>query len=177
MTAVVPTFAAAPVLTTKRMRLRKPDAGDMAAYTAYCTGPRTKFAGGPFSEVQAFEKLCEMAGQWVMRGYGRYVMELDGRAIGHVGPLHVDSSQLPEFTWTLWDGTLEGQGYPTEAAIEVRRHLFNDLGWSEMIVRIMPDNKGSRRIAEKIGATLTDEPAPAWFAGCLTYRLDAKVSA
>ena len=53
----------------------------------------------------------------------------------------------------------------------VQAHLFDDLGWPAMIIRIMPDNHGSRRIADRLGARLTDEAAPDWYEGALTYRL------
>lgn len=162
---------AATSLATDRLVLRQPDLRDLAPYTAYCASERAKFVGGPFDSVKAFDKLCAMIGHWTLRGYGRYTITRGDTSIGHVGPLGIDDSQVPEFTWTLWDGAHEGHGYATEAARAVQAHLFDDLGWPAMIIRIMPDNHGSRRIADRLGARLTDEAAPDWYEGALTYRL------
>ncbi|MEO0937847.1 MAG: GNAT family N-acetyltransferase [Pseudomonadota bacterium] len=162
-------------IITPRLTLRQPQAGDLPAYTAYCTSNRARFVGGPFDETKAFEKFCAMAGHWTMRGYGRYVMDLGGQPIGHVGPLGINDS-LPEMTWTLWDAAAEGQGFATEAAMAVWDHLHTQ-GWPEMIIRILPDNTTSIAIARRIGAIQTDEAAPAWYEGALTFRLRSEVAA
>ncbi|MEX0308901.1 MAG: GNAT family N-acetyltransferase [Tateyamaria sp.] len=164
-------------LTTARLELRKPQAGDLPAYAAYCASDRTKFVGGPFAAAKAFDKFAAIAGHWILRGFGRYIMERDGAPIGHVGPMQLDATQPPEFTWTLWDGDCEGQGLATEAARRVRDHLLGELGWPEMIIHVMPDNTGSIGIAERIGAILTDNPPPAWYEGAVVYRITAKVGA
>lgn len=164
---------AATTLTTDRLTLRQPDYRDLAPYTAYCTSDRSRFTGGPFDAVQAFDKLAAMIGHWTLRGFGRYTIMLGEQSIGHVGPLAMDDSHAPEMTWTLWDPAAEGHGYATEAARRVQAHLFDDLGWTDLIIRILPDNHGSRAIAERVGARLTDEPAPAWLEGALTYRVEA----
>ncbi|MEM9871295.1 MAG: GNAT family N-acetyltransferase [Pseudomonadota bacterium] len=161
-------------LSTARLTLRMPHASDLPAYTAYCASDRARFVRGPFTAPQAFEKFAAMAGHWTLRGFGRYVIERNGAPIGHVGPMQLDDSQEPELTWTLWNGAHEGQGLATEAALRVRDHLIRDLGWPQMVILIMPDNTGSVRLAERIGATLTDIPAPDWYAGCRTYRLTAE---
>lgn len=167
----------ATTLTTDRLTLRLPQAADLQAYTAFCISDRARYVLGPFDAVQAFNKLCAMLGHWTMRGFGRYVMDLGGRGIGHVGPLAMDDRYIPEFTWTIWDPAAEGQGLATEAALAVKTHLFEDLGWTEMIIRIQPENAASCRIAERIGGVLTDEAAPDWYPGAVTYRLTAKGAA
>ena len=164
---------AATTLRTDRLVLRQPDLRDLAPYTAYCASDRSRFVRGPFTAAQAFDKLAAMIGHWTLRGFGRYTIVLGNTSIGHVGPLAHESNQPAEFTWTLWDGACEGHGYATEAAIRVRDYLLGDLGWTHMIIRILPDNIGSRRIAERIGARLTNDTAPDWYPGSLTYRLEA----
>lgn len=158
-------------LSTPRLTLRTPEAGDLPAYTAYCASDRSRFVGGPYSAVQAFDKMAAMIGHWSLRGFGRYVIEVDGRAAGHVGPLQMDDSHAPEMTWTLWDAAHEGHGYAHEAAKTVASHLMEDQGWRELVIRIMPDNTPSRRLAEKLGAVLTDDPAPHWMPDATTYWL------
>ncbi|WP_147110599.1 GNAT family N-acetyltransferase [Tateyamaria sp. syn59] len=170
-------MTAATTLTTDRLTLRQPQASDLPPYTDYCASPRTQFVGGPFDAAQAFDKFAAFAGHWALRGFGRYIMQQDGAPIGHVGPMQRDHRQPPEFTWTLWDSRYEGQGLATEAAAHVRDHLLGDLRWPEMIVHILPDNSGSIGIAERIGATRTDDTPPAWYEGAVVYRLTAEVSA
>ena len=162
----------AETLITSRLILRQPRASDLEAYTRYCQGPRTKFAGGPFTAVNAFEKMAEMIGHWTLRGFGRYVIECEGEPIGHVGPLAVHPG-TPEMTWTLWTDDAEGHGYATEAARKVADHLFNDCDWTALDIVIQAANSGSIAIADRLGARLTDRPAPDWYQGAVIYELDA----
>jgi len=162
---------AADTISTERLTLRRPGRDDLAAYTAFCASPRSVFVKGPFPASRAFEKLATMVGQWALRGFGRYVMVLDDAPIGHVGPLSYCDNTTPELTWTLWDGAQEGRGFATEAARAVARHLFDDLNWDQLDILVLPDNNGSIRVAQKLGAALTDRPAPDWYQGCHTYEL------
>lgn len=168
---------AASTLTTARLTLRQPLPADLAGYVAYAMSDRARFVGGPFDEAQAFARLGAMIAQWPLKGYGRYVMMLGEHAIGHVGPLAREDDHTPEMTWTLWDGAFEGQGLAAEAAQEVVRHLFDDLQWPAVIIRIEAGNKASLRLAEKLGATRSDGSIPAWSPDVLTYVLRARVNA
>ncbi len=163
----------AATLTTERLTLRRPEAGDLMAYQTYCASSRTRFVRGPFTAAQAFEKFAAIIGHWTLRGFGRYIMEHAGEPIGHVGPSAVEDANLPEMTWSLWDGTYEGQGLASEAASAVWTHLAQDCGWRTMLIHILPQNVGSLRIAERLGAQRTDLPAPDWYPNCLTFRLSA----
>lgn len=159
-------------IDTARLSLRRPGAGDLPAYTAYCASARSRFVRGPFTPVQAFEKLAMMIGQWDLLGFGRYVIHHDGQPIGHAGPMAFGTSDIPEMTWTLWQDTAEGQGFATEAAQAVCQHLLGACGWGQMVIRVQPDNTRSMRIADRLGARRTYEPAPDWYPGCVTFRLD-----
>ena len=46
-----------------------------------------------------------------------------------------------------------------------------------MIIRVLPQNVKSVRIAERLGAVRTDRPAPAWYPGAVTYRLTGGATA
>jgi len=164
-------MSVARIISTPRLTLRAPEAGDLGAYTAYCASDRSQYVGGPYNAVQAFDKLAAMIGHWPLRGFGRYVITHDTGPVGHVGPLQMDDSHAPEMTWTLWDGAHEGQGFASEAADAVRQHLLDEQHWPELIIRIMPNNTASRRLAEKLGAKLSDDPAPHWMPNAVTYWL------
>lgn len=166
---------AAPVLESDRLRLRRPQASDLDAYTRYCSGDRTVFVGGPFPAEKAFEKLAAMIGHWDLRGFGRLVLtdQDTGRALGHVGAMQLSTAEPPEFTWTLWDGTDEGKGYAFEACECYRDFAITELGFSKMIARVVSENTRSRQLAEKLGGVLNeDAPAPDWLEGCVTYDFD-----
>ncbi|MEM7525568.1 MAG: GNAT family N-acetyltransferase, partial [Pseudomonadota bacterium] len=59
-------------LETERLVLRRPAASDRAAYTAYCVGDRSGFAGGPSTAEAATKSFYALMGQWDARGYGRW---------------------------------------------------------------------------------------------------------
>ena len=163
----------AETLHTDRLTLRRPEAGDLPVYTAYCASERSRFTGGPFAASKAFEKLAAMAGHWELRGYGRYVMVHDGQPLGHVGPLQFGDTDAPEMTWTLWTGVAEGQGFATEAARHVAHHLLVENGWPRLGILILPDNRASMGIATRLGARRTDAPAPDWYPEATTWHLTA----
>ncbi|AMY70198.1 GNAT family N-acetyltransferase [Frigidibacter mobilis] len=162
-------------LRTERLLFRKPGASDLAPYTAYCQSDRTRFVGGPFDGIQAFEKLAAMIGHWDLRGFGRLVIvhRTTGRALGHVGALHLNTDEVPELTWTLWAGEDEGKGYATEACRAYRDHARTELGFSFMIARIVQDNLPSRRLAERLGGILNETASPpGWMANAVTYDFE-----
>lgn len=161
-------------LHTERLVLRKPDASDLVPYTLYCKSDRTRFVGGPFTDIQAFEKLAAMIGHWQLRGFGRFVVvhRATGRALGHVGAMQLSTEAMPELTWTLWAGEDEGQGYATEACEAYREHVRYELGLSALTAHIMQDNHSSRRLAERLGGVLNLEAQPPeYMAGTVTYDI------
>lgn len=163
-------------LITERLKLRKPKGSDLDAYVTYCTSERIKFAGGPFNPSDAFEKLATMIGHWDIRGFGRYVIELDGRPIGHVGPLAIDDADKPELTWSLWEDAVEGHGYASEASLACAKHLLQYCGWTCLLILILPDNVRSIRVAERMGARiLAGAEAPGWYPEAVTYHLTAEM--
>jgi [ribosomal protein S5]-alanine N-acetyltransferase len=159
-------------LQTERLTFRMPNASDLIPYTSYCLSDRSGFVGGPFDSVQAFEKLAAMVGHWELRGFGRLIFtdRSTGRALGHVGALHLNEGEVPEFTWTIWSGDDEGKGYATEACRAYLDHARNGLGLSAMIARIVQDNLPSRRLAERIGGIQNmNALPPKWLANSVTY--------
>ena len=168
---------AAQRLETARLVLRRPRASDLNAFIAYATSERSRFVLGPFDEVRAFDKFASMAGHWDLRGFGRYVIVHEGAPVGHVGPLQMRAEALPEMTWSLWQDAAEGRGFATEASEAVIRHVMDDCRWPGLIMRVLPENAASLRVAERLGARRTDEPAPEWYPGALTFRLSREMAA
>jgi RimJ/RimL family protein N-acetyltransferase len=160
-----------PVLETARLVLRAPQAADAPAFVAYARSDRTRFVGGPKPAPLAYEKFCSLIGHWIARGFGRFVIEakVDGAAMGHVGPLLLDDSGLPEITWTLWDARHEGQGYATEAARAVLDWLPGATGIDSLWTQIHQDNYASQAIARKLGGVV-DPAHTGWMPGAQTWR-------
>ncbi|MFM2389984.1 MAG: hypothetical protein RLZZ437_1539 [Pseudomonadota bacterium] len=162
-------------LLTDRLVLRRPLGTDLPAYRAYCMSDRTQFTGGPYSAAQATEKLAAMIGHWDIRGYGRmfFCDRTTGRAMGHVGALHLLETDVPEMTWTIWSDTDEGKGLAQEAARAYLHHIRALRPFPALQAHIEPDNHRSRQLALRLGAVFDpDATAPDWMPKALTFRFD-----
>ncbi|RFP88592.1 N-acetyltransferase [Rhodobacteraceae bacterium 63075] len=158
-----------PTISTERLTLRPFEMRDLDGYLAYYTGGRTDGVGGPLSRQNAVNRFFAMAGQWALRGYGRYAISLSDTAIGHTGVLHSDPADPAELTWTLWTDAQEGQGYATEAA----QAVLSEWTGPALIARIAPDNAASIRVAERIGMRFDSEATPRGCAPSMhTYRAE-----
>ena len=159
-------------LETPRLTLRPPERADLPAYRAYCQSDRTRFTGGPYSAVQAFDKLAAMIGHWDIRGFGRLVLcnRSTGRPLGHVGALQMLDDSVPEMTWTIWSGADSGQGFAQEAASAYLTHAKDALPFTTLLARIMPENSASRRLAVRLGGVLDKgASSPTWMPDALTF--------
>jgi RimJ/RimL family protein N-acetyltransferase len=108
----------------------------------------------PFSREESKFWIERNQRRYSEEGYGLWASELrtTGELIGDCGLVtqHLPEGDEVEVGWhtkrELW-----GQGYATEAAREVIRYAFEDLGLRRLISLILDDNVPSRRIAEKLG--------------------------
>lgn len=139
-----------PTLATERLTLRAPAECDHAALAAFYASPRSRFVGGPLTAERAWRKLAEEAGHWTLRGYGRWIVERDGEAVGLVGLWNPHGWPEPEIGWDLFEGH-EGHGYATEAGAAARAHAYETLGWTTAISLVAHGNDGSARVAGRLG--------------------------
>lgn len=137
------------MIDTARLTLRRPEDSDWPAYRAYRLSARST---APMSEGAAWTHFAAFFGHWTLRGFGRFIATLHGRPIGHFGPFFPAGHPERELTWTLWDATLQGQGYAFEAAQAVRDHAFGPLGWTTAVSYIDPANARSQTLAARLGA-------------------------
>lgn len=145
------------MIDTARLHLRQPLASDWPAYRAYRQTARSTSPAMP--EGEAWTHFAAFFGHWALRGYGRFIAKLQGRPIGHFGPFFPESHPEPELSWTLWDATLEGQGYAFEAAQAVRDHAFGPMGWTTAVSYIDPVNTRSQALAARLGAVRDPQAA------------------
>ena len=158
-----------PVITTPRLVLRTPVEADWPAVSDSMRSSLPRFTGGPTaSEFDRWRGFLASIGHWTLRGYGFFMVLKGDMPVGRVGLIYHSMWREPELGWNLFDGH-EGQGYATEAALAVRGWAYETLGMGALISQIHPENTGSIRVAERLGATresegeLLGEP-------CLVYR-------
>ncbi len=145
-----------PVLETERLHLRGWREEDHAPFTAYCCDETTERAlGGPGNAADAWRRLAAQLGHWVLRGYGSWALEekASGAWVGYCGLWSPYGWPDREVMWGLAPAS-RGRGLATEAARCARDYAYRQLGWSTLISCIAPDNVASRRVAERLGATL-----------------------
>lgn len=147
-----------PTLTTNRLLLRPFTAADWDAYADLNADPAVRewLGGNLLSREQSWTQIESLLGQWVLRGYGSFAVEADGRFAGRIGILHPAEWPEPELAWTLAPA-FWGKGLATEAAREVRRWAFTQFGWPRLVSYIAPENTRSRRVASKLGAVQQDQ--------------------
>jgi RimJ/RimL family protein N-acetyltransferase len=142
-------------LTTGRLILRGFRASDYDDYAALNADPavRAGLDGKLLTRDQSWAQMETFMGQWALRGYGIFAVEIDGCLAGRAGILQLAGWPEPELAWTLavafW-----GRGFATEAAAATRDWAFSTLGWDRLVSYIRPTNQRSRRVAEKLGAAL-----------------------
>ena len=173
MTALPP--IGAPVLETERLRLRAPEPRDFEAFAGFLGSARARFMGGPVPRWRARRAFRHVLGHWPLRGYGPFVIEREGVAIGQGGPWRPADSREVEMGYCLWDGAHEGHGYALEAMRAARAEAWS-LGLVQLVSYIEPPNAPSIRLAERLGCARDDgarRPDP----GDLVYRHPAPEAA
>lgn len=143
-----------PVLETERLILRPPRGDDFEAWAAIARDEEVmRHLGGVKSRFDAWNHFTAAVGAWHVLGFHAFsvIEKSTGRWVGRVGPLHPDSWPGDEIGWTLareaW-----GKGYATEAATAAIDWAFDELGWTQIIHCIAPDNTASQAVASRIGS-------------------------
>lgn len=141
-----------PVLVTERLTLRGPRLSDFDAYAAMRAEERMSFVGGPQTRIQAWNHMAGLAGQWLLRGYGRWIVTETGddTLLGIVGIFHPDYWPEPEIGWTL-SAAGEGRGIAREAASATRGYAYGTLGWTTIVSMIAEGNVRSQALARSLG--------------------------
>jgi len=142
----------APIITTDRLVLRGPEAGDVEHIVAfYADAERSKGFGGPIPRDEAWRWFASVIGHWHLRGYGFWTVTLDGVPAGFVGIWYPEGWPEPELGWVVFEG-YEGKGIAYEAALAVRNHAYAHMGFETMTSNIIPGNDRSVALAERLGA-------------------------
>ncbi len=153
-----------PRLRTSRLLLRGWRDGDLAPFAAMNADPEVAaFLSAPLTRPESDAFVGRIIDHWRSDGYALWAVErlTDGVFIGFCG-LSVPSwapEPTPEIGWRLarhaW-----GHGYATEAAREVVRLSFEDLGLAALVSYTTIANARSRRVMEKLGMARSDPTTP-----------------
>jgi RimJ/RimL family protein N-acetyltransferase len=147
-----------PVLETERLRLRPWREGDLDAFAAFCADEESRrFLGGAITRADAWRSMAVITGHWTLRGYGIWVIEdkATGQFAGYSGLWNPEGWPGPEVTWSVC-AAFRCRGYAAEAALRARAYAYHELKWPTAISVIHPDNVPSRRVADRVGATLEE---------------------
>jgi RimJ/RimL family protein N-acetyltransferase len=161
----------APVLTGDKVRLRPHRAADIDALAAFYQTGRSHAVGGPQPRRETWRDLGYDAGQWALRGFGSWAIEIreTGDYAGQAGLNLPDDYPETELGWLLFQ-PFEGRGIAFEAVALARDFAFDRLGMSTLVSYVDPLNIRSIRLAERLGAVLDrSAPLPAG-ENCLVYR-------
>ncbi|WP_136683601.1 GNAT family N-acetyltransferase [Falsirhodobacter xinxiangensis] len=152
-------LSATPVLETERLILRAPVATDYPAYAEFATSDRTRYMSRLADADAAWLKFSGIIGQWVMRGFGQFVLtdRTSGAPLGHAGPMFIAGRPEPEIAWAIWSDLGEGRGLAHEAAKAICTHVFEDLQWDTAVSYIATENRRSAALAERLGAVIDPE--------------------
>ena len=144
------------MIRTARLTLRHPAPRDLPAFVAYFATGRSAWNGGPLTPGRAWRAFAAQLGAWQMNGFGTFAVTRTGddRILGWVGPWFPGDWPEPEIGWSLFDRADEGQGLAAEAARAALDHAFGALGWTTAVSYIHPENRRSRALAERLGATV-----------------------
>ena len=153
----------APVLTTQRMTLRRPEPHDLEPFVAFCATERSRWIGGPAPREDAWEGFALNLGHWELLGFGYFHAELTatGEPVGRIGLRQPEGKPEPEVAFSIYTDEMEGKGLATEAACACRDWAFGAVGLPTLVSYIDPANARSQAVARRMGAT-RDPDAARW---------------
>ena len=146
----------APFLETARLRLRAMQPSDIDDLLLIFTDPKVMaaFECPPFDRQQMAQWLQRNLDHQAQYGTGLFsvILKADGALVGDCGleVMEVDGAQVAELGYDFRSDTWN-QGLATEAATAVRDYAFHVLRLPQLISLIRTGNRGSQRVAEKIG--------------------------
>jgi len=89
-----------------------------------------------------------------------FLLYFDGRLLGDADLRHLDpQARTGEFAILIGERNVQGRGFGTRFALILHALAFAQLGLDHIYVSIIPANRGSLRLFEKLGYQRDDSPA------------------
>jgi RimJ/RimL family protein N-acetyltransferase len=146
-----------PAIRTARTILRQWREADRAPFARLNADPEVMaHFVATLGRQQSDALVARLADHIACHGFGFWALEIPGVApcAGFVGLNHVTFpapfSPTVEIGWRL-DRGVWGRGYATEAAAAAARFAFAELGRDEIVAFVVPGNRPSRAVMERIG--------------------------
>ncbi len=159
-----PQTQVAPVLTTGRLELWRPQAGDRPLIEAMMEPAAVRQYLGAMepSTPDVVARLLRNAGSWSLYGYGTFMVRERGQPaiVGNCGVFHSwrglgdDFDDKPEAGWILAESHF-GMGIAREAMEAALAWFDREHGPREVVCMISPDNAPSIALAGKLGFQFT----------------------
>jgi RimJ/RimL family protein N-acetyltransferase len=143
-----------PCIETARLYLRLPRIEDFDAYAElHADEEAARHIGGALLRAPAWRKFLQMPGAWAVQGYAMFsvIERASGRWIGQAGPWQPEGWPGTEVGWAFHRSSW-GRGFATEAPTAAIDWAFANLGWSEVIHSIAPENHASQALAVRLGS-------------------------
>lgn len=166
-------LAGTPTLTTDRLVLRAPEAGDWPAFNAMLASDRGRFIRtGDYDLSNTWRGFCHLIGHWAVRGFGMFVFRSKDDAIplGMTGPWFPETWPEREIGWSVWNPAAEGKGFAYEAAVAARDFAYRSLGWTTAVSYVAEGNARSRALATRLGAMVDPGAQSIGAPPCLVFR-------
>jgi RimJ/RimL family protein N-acetyltransferase len=142
-------------IRTERLVLREPASGDRAAFIELHSSPEVHtYLGGPRPRDELEREMPEVPERWP----GSFVVDLDGKMIGHVLLRRATGHRRPAAVGKLDLGYLFlprawGHGYAFEACAAALGWLTTALPGEPVVLTTQTANTPSMRLATKLGFT------------------------
>ncbi len=166
-------LAGVPQLTTDRLVLRAPEAGDWPAFNAMLASERGQFIRtGGYDLSNTWRGFCHLIGHWVARGFGMFVFHAKGDAapLGMTGPWFPETWPEREIGWSVWNEAAEGKGLAYEAALAARGFAYRTLGWTTAVSYVAEGNDRSQALARRLGAVIDPAAQSIGAPPCFVFR-------
>jgi RimJ/RimL family protein N-acetyltransferase len=146
------------MLETARLRFEPLQSSHLAGYIALTAQPDVHCYLSRAKEIAAdpagqAERIIAVAReQWSKRGYGPFAIFEKGGSflIGRGGLFWIEALQDVEINY-MFDPTVWGRAYATEAATEFLKIGFGQHGFQRMVATTNPANAASARVLRKVG--------------------------
>lgn len=155
-------------IETTRLTLRRAAEADLASYCQRIYGDpevmRTLPGGKALAMVEARSRAsANLIDHWEQHGFGPWLLvaKQNERLLGHCGLRYWPETQDVEILYAI-ERPAWGRGYATEAAEASLAAGFGQLGLERIIAGVLPTNRASIRVLQKLGMQKWEERA---FAG------------